>query len=90
MIELMTEDQLPAALTPDDAYRAAFYMIRDYQRRGDADGQVLLLLQYLWTDPARWEDWKTAVREAMEDDGLANPVKDGRYHFDRPEMPLDT
>lgn len=78
---------MPESLTVDEAYRAAFYMMLGYQQRGDITGEYALLVQYLWTDPARWEDWKDAVSRAMRDGGLANPVKDGRFHSDRPEIP---
>jgi hypothetical protein len=70
----MTSDEMPESLTLDEAYRAAFYLVRDYFRRGARDdGELVLLLQYMWTDPARWDDWQAAVREALSDDGIANP-----------------
>lgn len=81
-------DQLPDSLTLDEAYRAAFYLVLAYVRRGELPGSdTELLVQYLWTDPARWQDWKAAVRRALEDiDGNANPDHAGRWQL-RPDWP---
>jgi hypothetical protein len=82
-----TED-LPATLTLDEAYRAAFYLVRDYVAlESHPDEGLALLLQYLWTDPARWGDWTTAVRAALADDGLADPDHEGLWRL-RPDMPI--
>jgi hypothetical protein len=37
------------------------------------------------SDPARWQDWQTAVRRVLSDDGVANP--DHGVWRDRPEWP---
>jgi hypothetical protein len=86
----MRDDELPASLTVEEAYRAAVYMMLGYQGRGDHTGEIQLLILYLWDDPARWDDWKVAVGKALLDGGLADPVKDGRYHPDRPEIPWES
>ena len=39
---------------------------------------LILYAQYMWTDPARWDDWQTAVRRALGDAGIANPDHEGR------------
>lgn len=58
----MSEPEIPERLTVDEAYRAAFYMVLQYAELEAApDEGLLLLTQYLWTDPARWDDWQ-AIR----------------------------
>lgn len=80
-------DDLPATLTLDEAYRAAFYLVRDYiALEGDPDTGLLLLLQYMETDPARWEDWTAAIRTVMHDGGLADPDHEGVWKL-RPDLP---
>lgn len=77
----------PAQLTLDEAFRAAFYLVLAYYRRGEGKGgDVELLVDYLWSDPARWDDWREAVRRALDDDGVANPDHDGRWEV-RPPWP---
>ena len=80
-------NDLPVTLTLDEAYRAAFYLLLAYIRLEKRSSTGLFLLrQYMWTDPARWNDWQEAVREALADGGLANPDHEGRWQI-RPEMP---
>jgi hypothetical protein len=82
------EPELPEALTLDEAFRAAFYMILQYvglERMPPPDALVLLM-QYMWTDPARWDDWQQAVRRALDDGGLANPDHEGFWQV-RPPIP---
>lgn len=79
--------ELPEFIDLDGAFRAAFYLVRQYVERESApDEGLVLLLQYLWTDPARWSDWQSAVVQALADDGVANPNHDGVWQ-ERPPMP---
>ncbi|MGI8591399.1 MAG: hypothetical protein ACR2M5_10495 [Nakamurella sp.] len=66
-------DELPASLTLDEAFRAAFYMIQLYASlEPQPSERIDLLLQYLHSDPARWHDWLTAVRRGLADGGAAS------------------
>jgi hypothetical protein len=38
------------------------------------DEGLVLFVQYLSSDRARWKDWKQAVRTALADGGAASPV----------------
>lgn len=72
----MPEESIPETLTLDQAFRAAFFMTDQYMAlEHEPDESLLLFHQYLQTDPARWEDWKAAVRRAI-DDGDADPLAD--------------
>lgn len=62
----MTDAELPANLTINEAFRASYYMVL----------QLLLFAHYLWSDPARGDDWASAVRRALADGGLADPDQD--------------
>jgi hypothetical protein len=65
---------MPAAITLDEAFRAAYYLTKQYvDLESDPDGGLVLFLQYLNSDPARWDDWTQAVRTALSDGGAANP-----------------
>ena len=78
---------MPSTLTLDEAYRAAFYLVRAYASRGcDPSGDIPLLLQYMWSDPARWDDWTSAVQRALDDGGAANPDSRGQWR-ERGDMP---
>ena len=78
---------LPPTLTLDEAYRAAFYLVLAYLRLEREPGSDLVLLaQYMWTDPARWSDWQEAVRRALLDGGLADPDHEGLWRS-RPDWP---
>jgi hypothetical protein len=63
----MTDDDLPATLTIEEAFRSAYFMIQTY---GDVENwrseDLVLLAQYMRSDPARSSDWKRAVRMALE------------------------
>jgi hypothetical protein len=64
------EQDLPVSLTLEEAFRAAYFMIQTY---GDVESwrseDIVLLHQYMESDPARWSDWKRAVSLA-----IANPT----------------
>ena len=69
-------DRLPESLTLRDAYKAAYYMVRQYvELERTPDEGLVLLQQYLDTDPARWEDWLGAVRRALNDGGAVDPER---------------
>lgn len=72
----VTEDsRLPERLTLDQAYRAAFFMTDQYiEVESGSDEGLALFHQYLQSDPARWEDWKQAVREALRADATPDPL----------------
>jgi hypothetical protein len=70
----MDEPDLPTTLTIDEGFRAAFYMVLQYlEIEKDVNDEVLLYAEYLWSDPARRDDWETAIRRALADGGLADP-----------------
>ena len=72
----MTEDpSLPEILTLDEAYRAAFFLTDQYVGlESSPDEGLVLFHQYLRSDPARWEDWKHAVREAVRPGATTDPL----------------
>jgi hypothetical protein len=37
------------------------------------DTGLVLLLEYLASDPARWDDWEESVRRALADDTTVAP-----------------
>jgi hypothetical protein len=63
----MTGDPtVPETLTLEEAYRAAFFLTDRYVGvESDPDDGLVLFHQYLQSDPARWEDWEQAVRQAL-------------------------
>jgi hypothetical protein len=69
---------LPDSLSLEEAFRAAFFMVEIY---GDVEkwksDDIVLLHQYLKTDPARWGDWKKAVRLALD-----HPTSAVEYLYD--------
>lgn len=66
-------DELPDSLTLDEAFRAAFYMIQLYASVEPKPSESIeLLLQYLHSDPARWDDWLASVRRGLADGGAAS------------------
>jgi hypothetical protein len=84
----MSEDaELPATLSLDEAYRAAFYLVLQYlELEKEPDDALVVLGMYLWTDPARWAGWLRAVGRALGDGGAANPNHDGIWEL-RPDWP---
>lgn len=89
MLESMSSDvgELPDRLTLDEAYRAAFYLVLRYlELEREPRDAVVDLVEYLWTDPARWDDWCKAVARGLADGGLANPDHEGQWQ-ERPPWP---
>jgi len=62
----MTDDSLQTVLTLEEAFRAAYFMIQIY---GDVEDwrsdDLVLLHQYMRSDPARASDWNHAVQMAL-------------------------
>jgi hypothetical protein len=68
---------LPERLTLSEAYRAAFHLVDKYIAvEAQPDVALVLLWQYLKTDPARWDDWLDAVGRALSDLRTADPLAD--------------
>ncbi len=58
-------DATPESLTPDEAFRAAYFMIDRYVAlESSPDVGLVLFHQYMKSDPARWDDWTESVRRA--------------------------
>lgn len=73
----MSDDSLPESLTLDQAFRAAYFVAEQYVAlAGEPDVGLILFEQYLLSDPARWEDWKSAVRRAIADDASTDPLSE--------------
>jgi hypothetical protein len=69
------ESTWPQSLTLDEAYRAAFFLADLYVRiESRPDHGLVLFHQYLQSDPARWEDWKQAVRKALRPEASHDPL----------------
>lgn len=73
---LVTDDaNLPETLTLDEAYRAAFSLTDLYVGvESSPDEGLVLFHQYLQSDPARWEDWKRAVGQALGPEATTDPL----------------
>jgi hypothetical protein len=68
-------DDLPDSLTLAEAFRAAYYLVELYASLEQKPSESLnLFLQYLHSDPARWEDWLASVRRGLADGGAANAI----------------
>jgi hypothetical protein len=68
------EVSLPETLTLEQAYRAAFCMVEQYiDLEQDPDVGLVLLLQYMESDPARWVDWTAAVKKSLDDGHTIDP-----------------
>jgi hypothetical protein len=69
------DSSLPEFLTLEEAYRAAFFLADRYvDLEASPDEGLVLFHQYLQSDPARWEDWKRAVREAVRPETTPDPL----------------
>ena len=76
----VTKEPLPETLTLDQAFRAAFFMTDQCVALEDEpDAGLVLFQQYLQSDPARWDDWKAAVRRAIEDETGMDPLAENLY-----------
>jgi hypothetical protein len=65
------------SLTLEQAYRAAFFLADQYIRaESNPDEGLVLFHQYLQSDPARWDDWTHAVRQALQPDAEPDPLAD--------------
>jgi hypothetical protein len=68
------EERLPEYLTLEEAYRAAYYLVEQYVAlEKQPDEGLVLLFQYMESDPARWSDWIASVRRALSDPGTIDP-----------------
>ncbi|HEY0868877.1 MAG TPA: hypothetical protein VGD55_00620 [Acidothermaceae bacterium] len=73
----MGDEPLPASLTLDPAFRAAYFLTKQYvalERQPDVG--LGLYEQYLHSDPARWHDGTQAVRRALSDDRPSDPLSE--------------
>ena len=69
------EANLPETLTLEQAYRAAYFLTETYLDLETAPDEGLILFhEYLKSDPARWQDWKDAIREALRQDAASDPL----------------
>ena len=69
-----TDEQLPENLTLVEAYRAAYCMVEQYiALEGQPDVGLVLLLQYMESDPARWTDWIASVRRGLNEPSAVDP-----------------
>jgi hypothetical protein len=79
----MSDDSLPDSLTLDQAFRASYFMAKQYVALEREPHVGLVLFEhYLHSDPARWEDWKLAVRRALADDASTDPLSENLYRGD--------
>ncbi len=77
MVSDTSAGKLPERLTLSEAYRAAFHLVDRYIAVEAApDVGLVLLWQYLKSDPARWSDWLEAVGRALSDPRTADPLAD--------------
>jgi hypothetical protein len=72
----VTDDStLPETLTLAEAYRAAFFLTDLYVGiESNPDEGLVLFHQYLQSDPARWDDWERAVRQALRPEPNPDPL----------------
>ncbi len=77
----MTSDvTVPETLTLEEAYRAAFLLTHTYVGlESSPDEGLVLFHQYLQSDPARWGDWKRAVRQAMTHEVRPDPLAENLF-----------
>lgn len=76
----MSDEPVPQTLTLDQAFRAAFLMVDQYiALEQQPDEGLVLIHQYLLSDPARWEDWKSAVRRVLVGDLRTDPLSENLH-----------
>jgi hypothetical protein len=69
-----SEASLPDRVTLDEAFRAALRMTEQYVvLEAQPDTGLVLFLEYLRSDPARWDDWRSAVRAALNEEYPRDP-----------------
>ena len=76
------------SLSLDEGFRAAYFMIDGYLGlETDPDNGLVLLRQYMLSDPARWSDWIESVAKALADPTAASEyLHDWRFKFAPPEL----
>jgi hypothetical protein len=68
------DEKLPQSLTLIEAYRAAYYMVEQYiALEEQPDEGLVLLQQYMKSDPARWDDWIASVQRGINEPHAVNP-----------------
>lgn len=65
---------VPDRLPLDTGFRAAYYLVERYVLEHGPDEGLIMFLQYLSSDPARWDDWKQAVGHALQAVGTDDPL----------------
>ena len=66
------DGDLPASLTLEEAFRAAYFMIEKYTSlEVNPAPDFLLMKQYMLSDPARWSDWLDSVNRALDNPNTA-------------------
>jgi hypothetical protein len=86
----MSDDPLPSSLTLDQAFRAAYFMTEQYVAlEREPDVGLVLYEEYLYSDPARWDDWKQAVEKAVASDAPADALSENLYRDERVHRVLD-
>jgi hypothetical protein len=81
---LVNDDEAPAvlpdSLTLHEAFRAAYYLVLDYLKLEDEPSvDLVLLAQFMLSDPARWDDWEAAVRRSLIDGLVPSAENDGLW-----------
>jgi hypothetical protein len=81
------EGDLPASLTLEEAFRAAYFMIEKYTSlEADPAPDFLLMELYMMSDPARWSDWLDSVGRALDNPNTAvEYLYDWRQRFGKPD-----
>ena len=68
-------DALPERVSLDTAYRAAYYLVEQYVALEGEPGQGLAeFLEYLRSNPARWDDWRQAVLHVVKNAPTDDPL----------------
>lgn len=81
------QGELPDSLTLEQAFQAAYFMIEKYiVLEKTPVVELVLLEQYMMSDPARWSDWLDSVRRALAHPEVAvEYLYDWRRQFGRPD-----
>ena len=74
MGNMRTDEPPPENLTLIEAYRAAYYMVEQYiALEEQPDVGLVLLQQYMESDPARWTDWIASVQRGLNEPAAIDP-----------------